>query len=56
MKYTFGQGNNGMQREAYCAAWFVMGKLLDGGKTLPELARTPEGQMAGVIRTALTTP
>jgi hypothetical protein len=56
MKYTFGQGNNGMQREAYCAAWFVMGKLIASGKTLPELARTPEDQMVGVIRTALTTP
>ncbi|MGN6148872.1 MAG: DUF2268 domain-containing putative Zn-dependent protease [Rhizomicrobium sp.] len=56
MKYTFGQGNNGMQREAYCAAWFVMGKLIDSGKTLPELARIPENQMVGVIKAALTTP
>jgi hypothetical protein len=53
MKYTFGQGNNGMQREAYCAAWFVMGRLLDSGKTLPELARTPEDRMVGVIRAAI---
>ena len=54
MKYTFGQGNMGMQREAYCAAWFVMGKLLDSGKTLPELARTPENQMVATIRAAMT--
>jgi len=54
MKYTFGQGNHGMQREAYCAAWFVMGKLIDSGKTLPQLARTPEDQMVGVIRAAIT--
>jgi hypothetical protein len=53
MKYTFGQGNNGMQREAYCAAWFAMGKLIDSGKTLPELARTPEDKMVGVIRAAI---
>lgn len=53
MKYTFGQGNTGMQREAYCAAWFVMGKLIDSGKTLPELARTPEDRMVGVIRAAI---
>ena len=26
-KYTFGQGNAGMHREAYCAAWIVMGKI-----------------------------
>ena len=56
MKYTFGQGNNGMQREAYCAAWFVMGKLIDSGKTLPELARVPEDQMVATIRTAMTMP
>jgi hypothetical protein len=53
MKYTFGQGNTGMQREAYCAAWFVMGKMLDSGKTLPELARVPEDQMVATIRSAM---
>jgi len=55
MKYTFGQGNTGMQREAYCAAWIVMGRLLDSGKTLPELARIPESRMVETIRTAMTT-
>jgi hypothetical protein len=53
MKYTFGQGNTGMQREAYCAAWIVMGKLLASGKTLPELARVPENQMVDTIRAAM---
>jgi hypothetical protein len=53
MKYTFGQGNTGMQREAYCAAWFAMGKLIDSGKTLPELARVPEDQMVGVVKAAI---
>ncbi|HSM95802.1 MAG TPA: hypothetical protein VLT91_07150 [Rhizomicrobium sp.] len=53
MKYTFGQGNTGMQREAYCAAWFVMGKLLDSGNTLPQLARTPEDRMVATIRAAM---
>lgn len=58
MKYTFGQGNNGMQREAYCAAWIVMGKLLTSGRTLPELARVPEDKMVDTIRAAMgqTTP
>ncbi|MBS0277964.1 MAG: hypothetical protein JSR81_10105 [Proteobacteria bacterium] len=55
MKYTFGQGNTGMQREAYCAAWFVMGKLLASGKTLPELARVPEDRMVATIRAAMKT-
>ena len=54
MKYTFGQGNNGMQREAYCAAWVVMGKLIGSGKTLPELARIPEDKMVDTIRDAMT--
>jgi hypothetical protein len=54
MKYTFGHGNTGMQREAYCAAWFVMGKLIDSGMTLPKLARIPEDQMVSTIRAAMT--
>jgi hypothetical protein len=54
MKYTFGRGNTGMQREAYCAAWFVMGKLIDSGKTLPELARIPEDRMVATVRAAMT--
>ncbi|HTT97542.1 MAG TPA: hypothetical protein VMF58_05795 [Rhizomicrobium sp.] len=53
MKYTFGQGNTGMQREAYCAAWIVMGKLMASGKTLPELARIPEDKMVDTIRAAM---
>jgi hypothetical protein len=53
MKYTFGNGNNGMQREAYCAAWIVMGKLIASGKTLPELARIPEDKMVETIRAAM---
>jgi hypothetical protein len=53
MKYTFGQGNTGMQREAYCAAWIVMGKLLASGRTLPELARIPEDRMVDTIRAAM---
>jgi Predicted Zn-dependent protease (DUF2268) len=52
-KYTFGQGNTGMHREAYCAAWIVMGKILDSGRTLPELARIPEDQMVATIRAAM---
>jgi Predicted Zn-dependent protease (DUF2268) len=53
MKYTFGQGNTGLSREAYCAAWFVVGGLLDSGKTLPELARIPEDRMVSTIRAAM---
>jgi hypothetical protein len=52
-KYTFGEGNTGMSREAYCAAWFIMGELLSTGRTLPELARIPEDKMVAIIRTAI---
>ena len=54
MKYTFGRGNTGMQREAYCAAWFVMGKLIERGRKLPELARIPENRMVATVRAAMT--
>ena len=54
MKYTFGKGNTGMQREVYCAAWFAFDTLLDQGHTLPELARIPEEKMVETMRTALT--
>ncbi|HVV64543.1 MAG TPA: hypothetical protein VHC42_03675 [Rhizomicrobium sp.] len=53
MKYTFGKGNTGMEREAYCAAWFVMGDLLKSGRTLPELARVPEDKMVDTVRAAM---
>lgn len=53
MKYTFGHGNTGMSREAYCAAWFVVGMILDSGTTLPELARVPEDRMVQTIRAAM---
>jgi hypothetical protein len=53
MKYTFGQGNTGMQRELYCAAWIVMGRMLTSGRALGELARVPEAGMVDTIRTAM---
>ena len=52
MKYTFGDGNTGMHREMYCAAWIVMGRLLDSGKSFAELARIPEDRMAATIKAA----
>jgi len=54
LKYTFGKGNTGLQREVYCAAWFAFGKLLDRGETLPELARLPEDRMIEFMRRALS--
>jgi hypothetical protein len=53
MKYTFGQGNTGIEREAYCAAWIVVGDMLHHGWTLPKLARVPENRMIDTIKTAM---
>jgi hypothetical protein len=53
MEYTFGQGHNGMHRQAYCAAWIVMGRVLDTGHTFSELARIPESRMVGTIEDAM---
>lgn len=55
-KYTFGQGNTGISREAYCAAWFIVGKLLSTGHSLPELARVPEADMVTTIRKGIKPP
>ncbi|HWD26419.1 MAG TPA: DUF2268 domain-containing putative Zn-dependent protease [Rhizomicrobium sp.] len=52
-KYTFGTGNTGMHREAYCAAWIVMGRLIANGIKLAPLARVPESQMVDVMRAAI---
>ena len=53
LKYTFGDGNTGMHREAYCAGWIVMGKLLRSGWTPAGLARIPESSMVAAVRAAL---
>lgn len=53
IKYTFGHGNTGMQREVYCAAWIVMGNLIRSGETLSGLARIPESRMVSVMQDAL---
>jgi hypothetical protein len=52
-RFTLGQGATGLDRELYCAGWFVVGGLLREGKTFPELARTPEDQMVAVVRQAI---
>lgn len=48
-RFTFGSGTTGMHRELYCAGWYVVGGMLASGKTFPELARVPEGEMVEMI-------
>lgn len=52
-KFTFGSGTTGMDRELYCAGWFVVGDLLASGKTFPQLARIPEGRMVDEVAQAM---
>ncbi len=54
LKYTFGSGNTGREREAYLAGWIIVGRLLKDGRGFPELARVPEADLPGLVkRTAL---
>jgi hypothetical protein len=48
-KYTFGTGNLGLQREAYCAGWFLVGNMLARGARLSDLARIPEERLVSAI-------
>ena len=52
-KYTMGQGSQGLEREAYFAGWLVVGRLLEQGKTFPQLARVPEDQMPRLVEAAM---
>lgn len=53
MKYVYGDGNAGMHREVYCAAWIVTGHMLKSGWTLAELAHIPESKMVSTVSTVI---
>ena len=48
-----GQGATGREREAYLAAWLVMGALLQQGRTLPDLVRLPADAIVPLVRETL---
>lgn len=52
-RFTYGTGSTGLQSEAYCAGWILVGDLLDEGYTLPALAKMPESEMPGFVSSAL---
>ena len=52
-RFTFGKGTTGMDRELYCAGWFVIGDMLASGRTFPQLARIPEDRMADEVAGAM---
>jgi hypothetical protein len=52
-RFTMGQGATGREREAYLAAWLVMGALLKQGRTLPDLVRLPADAIVPLVRETL---
>ena len=45
MRFTMGQGPNGLEREAYYVGWIVVGHWLEKGMSLADVARIPEKEM-----------
>lgn len=52
-RFTFGPGTTGLNREAYALGWWTVGRLLDEGRSLSELARLPEAEHAALIGEAI---
>lgn len=52
-QFTMGEGTTGMQREAYCAGYLVIGHLRETGMSLAEIARIGEAGMAATARAAI---
>ena len=53
MRFTMGQGPNGLEREAYYVGWVVVGHWLDSGMSFAEIARIPEKEMPERVAAAL---
>ena len=54
MRFTMGQGPNGLEREAYYVGWVVVGHWLKNGMTLAEVARIPEKEMPARVAETLS--
>ena len=52
-RFTLGEGITGLKREAYCAGWYLVGRMLDEGSTLADLVRIPEAEVADRVRQQL---
>lgn len=51
-KYTVGEGNTGMEREAYCAGWHLVGRLIEKGHDFAGLARVAEDDIPAMLEQA----
>lgn len=52
-RYTMGQGNAGLMREAYAAGWWVVAQLRKDGMTLAQIARLRSDALPGVVDAAI---
>ncbi|MFS0691096.1 hypothetical protein AB1K89_17865 [Sporosarcina sp. 179-K 8C2 HS] len=50
MKFTFGSGETGLEREAYYAGWVLVELLLNDGVSFKEIAAIPEEEMPELAR------
>lgn len=52
-RFTVGEGATGLEREAYCAGWHLVARLLAEGSSLGELAQLPRSEMLDVVSGAI---
>jgi hypothetical protein len=52
-RFTYGTGTTGLESEAYCAGWILVGDLLERGSAFAQLARIPEDHMAAFVKANL---
>jgi hypothetical protein len=50
MKFTFGRGEAGLEREAYYAGWVLVDSVLKEGVSFKEIASIPEVEMPEFVR------
>lgn len=51
-RFTVGEGTSGLEREAYCAGWHLVGRLLEES-SLAELARVRKSEVPDVVSRAI---
>ncbi|WP_411844203.1 DUF2268 domain-containing putative Zn-dependent protease [Salinicoccus sp. HZC-1] len=52
MKFTFGSGNTGLEREGYYVGWKVVQSLSEKGVSYEEMAKVPEEQIPQYVQKA----
>jgi hypothetical protein len=53
-RFTMGTGITGMDREVYCAGWFVVGRMLGSGSTFEELAHLSQADARARVTAELS--